>query len=97
MPGLIGTIGLVSADTQDVTVLLRAWGRGDEASLHALIPLVERELKKMPRSVLRNRIRAFSPIAMASAIALTSSVVTRANWNVNTYASRTRSSRNRLA
>ena len=47
MPGLIGTIGLVSADTQDVTVLLRAWGRGDEASLHALIPLVERELNRI--------------------------------------------------
>ena len=40
------------ADTHDVTVLLRAWGQGDEAALHDLIPLVERELNRIARRCL---------------------------------------------
>lgn len=35
------------ADAPDVTRLLRAWGRGDEAALHELVPLVERELNRI--------------------------------------------------
>jgi RNA polymerase sigma-70 factor, ECF subfamily len=35
------------ADAPDVTGLLRAWGRGDEAALHELVPLVERELNRI--------------------------------------------------
>ena len=42
-----GTIAAVSADTHEVTVLLQAWAQGDEAALHALIPLVERELNRI--------------------------------------------------
>jgi RNA polymerase sigma-70 factor (ECF subfamily) len=32
-----------------VTVLLRAWGTGDEAALHLLVPLVESELRRIAR------------------------------------------------
>lgn len=40
------------ADAHDVTALLRAWGQGDEAALHDLIPLVERELNRIARRCL---------------------------------------------
>lgn len=40
------------ADSHEVTGLLQAWGRGDEAALHALIPLVERELNRIARRCL---------------------------------------------
>jgi RNA polymerase sigma factor (TIGR02999 family) len=33
----------------DVTGLLQAWGRGDEAALERLVPLVERELHRIAR------------------------------------------------
>lgn len=35
------------AGSDDLTGLLRAWGRGDEAALHTLTPLVERELNRI--------------------------------------------------
>jgi RNA polymerase sigma-70 factor (ECF subfamily) len=34
----------------DVTELLRAWGQGDDQALAALLPLVERELRRLARS-----------------------------------------------
>ncbi len=37
----------------DVTELLVAWGNGDEAALHALIPMVERELHRIAGRCLR--------------------------------------------
>lgn len=40
------------ADSHEVTGLLRAWGRGDEAALHQLMPLVERELNRIARRCL---------------------------------------------
>jgi hypothetical protein len=40
------------ADSHDVTVLLRAWRAGDEAALHELMPLVERELNRIARRCL---------------------------------------------
>jgi RNA polymerase sigma-70 factor (ECF subfamily) len=40
------------ADSHEVTGLLRAWGRGDEAAFHELIPLVERELNRIARRCL---------------------------------------------
>ena len=36
----------------DVTMLLRAWGEGDEQALHQLMPLVERELNRVARACL---------------------------------------------
>jgi RNA polymerase sigma factor (TIGR02999 family) len=37
------------ASQSDVTELLHQWGRGDQAALHRLMPLVYRELHKMAR------------------------------------------------
>ncbi len=39
-------------DSHVVTGLLRAWSRGDEAALHQLIPLLERELNRIARRCL---------------------------------------------
>lgn len=39
-------------DAIEVTGLLRAWGRGDETALHHLMPIVERELKRIARRCL---------------------------------------------
>jgi RNA polymerase sigma-70 factor (ECF subfamily) len=37
---------------RDVTVLLKAWGEGDDAALHLLVPLVEGELRRLARACL---------------------------------------------
>jgi RNA polymerase sigma factor (TIGR02999 family) len=37
---------MATASSQEVTRLLRAWGRGDEAALEALIPLIYKELRQ---------------------------------------------------
>jgi RNA polymerase sigma-70 factor (ECF subfamily) len=42
----------MAADTHEVTGLLRAWGAGDQAALHRLMPLVERELNRIARRCL---------------------------------------------
>jgi len=42
----------MSANTREVTGLLRAWGRHDEAALHRLMPMVERELNRIARRCL---------------------------------------------
>ncbi|MEO7275369.1 MAG: sigma-70 family RNA polymerase sigma factor [Vicinamibacterales bacterium] len=39
----------MSSHTRDVTGLLVAWGKGDEAALNALIPLVHDELRRLAR------------------------------------------------
>jgi RNA polymerase sigma factor (TIGR02999 family) len=36
----------------DVTALLKAWGAGDDAALHLLVPLVEVELRRLARACL---------------------------------------------
>ena len=46
------TIGAMPVKAPDVTVLLRAWAQGDEAALHELMPLVERELNRIARRCL---------------------------------------------
>ena len=38
----------------DITVLLRAWGAGDESALEALMPVLHRELKLIARRCMRN-------------------------------------------
>lgn len=37
---------MATASSQEVTQLLRAWGRGDEAALETLIPLIYRDLRQ---------------------------------------------------
>ena len=46
------TISAMLVKAPDVTVLLRAWAQGDEAALHGLMPLVERELNRIARRCL---------------------------------------------
>ena len=52
----------------DLTGLLRAWGRGDEAALHELIPLVERELNRIARRCLagERHMRSVSATALVN-------------------------------
>lgn len=47
-------------DTHRVTGLLRAWGRGDDAALAELTPLVHAELRRMARSYVRRERRPLS-------------------------------------
>lgn len=48
--------GTVKASSHDVTMLLQAWRGGDEEALHALVPLVHDELRRIARrSVRRDR------------------------------------------
>lgn len=42
------------ADTHRITELLRAWSAGDTQALDELIPLVDRELRKIARAYMRN-------------------------------------------
>lgn len=45
--------GIMNAgDSQDITGLLCAWSKGDQAALEKLIPLVERELRRMAKRYL---------------------------------------------
>ena len=53
------------AGSDDLTGLLQAWGRGDEAALHDLIPLVERELNRIARRCLAGEQHARSVSATA--------------------------------
>lgn len=40
---------MTTQSTQEVTGLLQAWGRGDEAALAKLVPLLHRELRQAAR------------------------------------------------
>lgn len=46
---------MASGAPQDITGLLRAWGRGDQAALERLIPLVNRELRQMASRCLQRQ------------------------------------------
>jgi RNA polymerase sigma factor (TIGR02999 family) len=48
----------MSAQPQDVTILLRDWSNGDKAALEQLMPLVYQELRKLARSHLRKERRS---------------------------------------
>jgi RNA polymerase sigma factor (TIGR02999 family) len=53
------------AGSDDLTGLLQAWSGGDEAALHELIPLVERELNRIARRCLAGERHARSVSATA--------------------------------
>jgi DNA-binding transcriptional MerR regulator len=38
----------------EITELLKAWSKGDEAALDTLVPLVDQELRKIAHKYLRN-------------------------------------------
>jgi RNA polymerase sigma factor (TIGR02999 family) len=46
-----------SAPSQEITGLLKVWGRGQSSALDDLIPLVYRELKRLARQHMRGRER----------------------------------------
>src|SRR5689334_3550437 len=46
-------LAMSSPSNRDVTALLRAWGRGDEGALNALLPLVYRELHLQAKRAIR--------------------------------------------
>lgn len=46
-------VELAISKTEDVTGLLAAWGRGDEAALDRLLPIVYAELHRLARSYMR--------------------------------------------
>jgi len=46
-----------AAPSQEITGLLKAWGRGQSSALDDLIPLVYRELKRLARQHMRGRER----------------------------------------
>ena len=59
--------------------------------------LITYGMKNMPRNAVRNLILELRNVAIANDTMLTKIVATTANWIVNTYESRMRSSLSRLA
>jgi RNA polymerase sigma factor (TIGR02999 family) len=45
---------IMPAESPEITVLLKAWGSGDEAALNQLTPLVYEELRRLARRYMRN-------------------------------------------
>lgn len=45
---------MTPAESVQITVLLKAWGDGDQGALHRLVPLVYAELHRMARRHMRN-------------------------------------------
>ena len=71
----------------DITALLVAWGRGDEAALQQLIPLVHRELHQMARRCLKGE-RAghtLQPTALVNEAYLRLVDVRRVDWKNRTH------------
>ena len=66
----------------DITALLVAWGRGDEAALHQLIPLVHRELHQIARRCLKGERpgHTLQPTALVNEAYLRLVDVRRMNW-----------------
>ncbi len=46
---------MATPDPAEVTVLLKAWGGGDQAALDRLAPVVYDELRRIARHYMRNR------------------------------------------
>jgi RNA polymerase sigma-70 factor (ECF subfamily) len=71
----------------DITTLLVAWGRGDEAALDQIIPLVHRELHQIARRCLKGE-RAghtLQPTALVNEAYLRLVDVRRVNWKNRTH------------
>ena len=66
----------------DITALLVAWGRGDEAALQELIPLVHRELHKIARVCLKGERpgHTLQPTALVNEAYLRLVDVRRVDW-----------------
>jgi RNA polymerase sigma factor (TIGR02999 family) len=71
----------------DITTLLVAWGRGDEAALQQLIPLVHRELHQIARRCLKAERpgHTLQPTALVNEAYLRLVDVRRLSWNNRTH------------
>lgn len=71
----------------DITALLVAWGRGDEAALQQLIPLVHRELHQIARRCLKGERpgHTLQPTALVNEAYLRLVDVRRVNWKNRTH------------
>jgi RNA polymerase sigma factor (TIGR02999 family) len=71
----------------DITTLLVAWGRGDEAALQQLIPLVHRELHQIARRCLKNERpdHTLQPTALVNEAYLRLVDVRRMSWKNRTH------------
>ena len=71
----------------DITTLLVAWGRGDEAALQQLIPLVHRELYQIARGCLKGERPGHSlqPTALVNEAYLRLVDVRRVSWKNRTH------------
>jgi RNA polymerase sigma-70 factor (ECF subfamily) len=67
---------------EDITALLLAWGRGDDAALQQLIPLVHRELHQIARGCLKGERRGHTlqPTALVNEAFLRLIDVRRVSW-----------------
>lgn len=74
-------------DRHEVTRLLREWGKGDEAALHALIPLVHEELRRIARRCMAGERRGHSlqATALVNEAYLRLIDVQRVNWQNRTH------------
>jgi RNA polymerase sigma-70 factor, ECF subfamily len=71
----------------DITALLLSWGRGDEAALQQLIPLVHRELHQIARGCLKGERpgHTLQPTALVNEAYLRLIDVRRVNWKNRTH------------
>ena len=71
----------------DITTLLVAWGRGDEAALQQLIPLVHRELHQIARRCLKGERpgHTLQPTALVNEAYLRLVDVRRVSWQNRTH------------
>jgi RNA polymerase sigma-70 factor, ECF subfamily len=71
----------------DITALLLSWGRGDEAALQQLIPLVHRELHQIARGCLKGERpgHTLQPTALVNEAFLRLVDVRRVDWKNRTH------------
>ena len=71
----------------DITTLLVAWGRGDEAALEQIIPLVHRELHQIAQRCLKGERpgHTLQPTALVNEAYLRLVDVRRVSWNNRTH------------
>jgi RNA polymerase sigma factor (TIGR02999 family) len=76
-----------SESVNDITALLVAWGRGDEAALQQLIPLVHRELHQIARCCLKRERpgHTLQPTALVNEAFLRLIDVRRVSWKNRTH------------
>ena len=77
----------IPESVDDITTLLVAWGRGDEAALQQLLPLVHRELHQIARRCLKGERsgHTLQPTALVNEAYLRLVDVRRVNWKNRTH------------